>query len=129
MSDVLLNRVSSHIVTDGSLLPGYQVKYYRWSDRDLKGSADVALFRMSGTSGPSDPEAQQHDVSLSLLVGADQVRAADSHMLSVLRYLRDDFETEGVFAMSPLGAYTGPSYLENDRAIFEMVIRCGTEDH
>lgn len=129
MSDALINRVRNHIVDDGGLLSSYEVKYYRWSDRDLQGSANVALFRMSGTSGRSDPEAQQHDVSLLLMRDKSSSRTADADMLSVLQYLRANFETTGVFAMSPLGAYTGPSFLENDRAIFEMVIRCGTEDH
>lgn len=129
MSNTLLLRVKDHIVDDGALLGAYSVKYYRWSDKDLSGSASVALFRMTGTSGTVNREAQQHDVSLFLLASPALVTQADADMLSVLQYLRANYTDTGVYAFFPLQGYTGPTYLENGRAMFEMVIRCGVEDH
>lgn len=129
MSATLLQRVKDHIVDDGGLLSGFAIKYYRWSDADLNGSGSVALFRMTGTSGSVQTPAQHLDVSLFLLADPDAVVAADAAMLAVLQYLRADFSDTGVFNMFPIGSYTGPTYLENGRAMFEMVIRCGVEDH
>lgn len=129
MSTQLLTRAKTHIVNDGGLLGAYTVKYYRWSDKDLNGSGSIALFRMSGTSGRVNHEAQQHDVSLFLLAAPALVTQADSDMLGVLQYLRTNYEAATVYAFFPLQGYTGPTYLENGRAMFEMVIRCGVVDH
>lgn len=129
MSSALLLRVKNHIVDDGGLLGAYSVRYYRWTDRDLNGTGSVALFRMTGTGGPANHEAQQHDVSLFLLAKPALVTQADSDILAVLQYLRANYSDTGVFAFHPLQTYTGPTYLQNDRAMFELVIRCGVEDH
>ena len=129
MSDQLLQRTKTHIVDDGGLLADYSVRYYRWSDAELNGAGSIALFRMTGTGGAVNHEAQQQDVSLFLLTNPASVRQADADMLAVLQYLRADFSATGVFAFHPVQGYTGPVYLENGRAIFEMVIRCGVEDH
>lgn len=132
MSTQLLLRCKQHIVDSGGLLGGYTVKYYRWSDKDLKGSGSIALFRRTGTSGPTNREAQQPDVSLFLLASPKMVTQADADMLAVLQYLRSEGGyTNGtnVYSFFPLQAYDGPRYLENGRALFEMVIRCGVEDH
>lgn len=129
MSQTLLARIKNHIIDDGGLLAAYTVKYYRWSDDDLNGDGNVVLFRMSGTSGPSAHVIQWPDVSLYILARPDSVVQADNDMLAVLQYLRADYEGTGVFNMHPVGTYTSPMYLDNGRAMFEMVIRAGVEDH
>lgn len=129
MSSQLLLRLKNHIVDQGGLLTSYAKKYYRWSDADLKGSGGVALFRLTGTAGVVDSQAQDIDVSLFLLAGPSLVTQADSDMLGVLRYLRANYSSSGVFNYTPLQSYTGPVYMENGRAMFEMVVRCGVEDH
>lgn len=129
MSSQLLLRVKNHIADQGGLLTSYAKKYYRWSDADLKGSGGVALFRLTGTAGEVNSQVQHVDVSLFLLAAPELVTQADSDMLSVLRYLRASYSSSGVFEYRPLQSYTGPIYMENGRAMFEMVIRCGVEDH
>lgn len=129
MSEVLLQRLKTHIIDDGGLLSGYDVRYYKWSDIDLNGSGSVAMFRMAGTSGRVVSHTQFHDVSVELLANPTSVKQADNDMLGVLRYLRSDYFATGVFNAVPMGAYNGPIYLSNGRAMFEMVVRCGTEDH
>jgi hypothetical protein len=129
MSAELLQRVAGHIVTDGGLLGAYTLRYFRWTDADLRGSGNVALFRMTGTAGQVTRQAQFLDVSLYLLSPPDRASAADADMLAVLRYLRDDYAAADVFNIVPLASYTGPTYLENGRAMFEMVLRTGSTDH
>jgi hypothetical protein len=111
------------------LLSGYAVRYYRWTDADLNGSGNVVLFRMTGTAGLVQTPAQTLDVSVFLLANPSAVKAADDAMLAVLQYLRANYTATGLFNVFPLNSYTGPEYLENNRAMFEMVVRCGVEDH
>lgn len=129
MSAELLQRVESHIITDGGLLGGYTIRHYKWNDRDLKGAGSVCLFRMTGTSGEVTSQAQMHDVSLFLLTDPDRASQADADMLEVLRYLRANFSGRDVFNYYPPQSYNGPISLSNGRAMFEMIIRCGVEDH
>lgn len=131
MSRELLLRAKNHIVDDGSLLGDYAVRYYRWSDADLNGGGSVALFRSAGTIGVNNRVVQFPDISLLLLATPALVTQADDDMLAVLRYLRSSYtNTAGsVFNFFPLNSYTGPTYLDNGRAMFEMVIRCGVTDH
>mgnify|MGYP001244658100 CR=1 FL=1 len=127
MSNELLQRVSSHI---SHLLTGYTLRYFRWTDSDLRGSGQVVLFRMAGTSGPSDHQIQYPDVSVQMICNPDSVVAGDAVMLSVLRFLRSEagFTSATIENFEPL-RLTGPAYLENGRARFELVIRCLVEDH
>jgi len=127
MSDVLLQRVHAHIAP---LLTGYAIRFYRWTDEDLQGAGQVVLFRMAGTAGPSDYQIQYPDVSVQMVCNADAVRVGDAVMLSVLRFLRSDagFTSETVEGFEPL-AMSGPAYLQNGRARFELVVRCLVEDH
>lgn len=129
MSASLLQRVSAHIITDGGLLTDYTLRYYRWTDTDLQGSGKVALFRMSGAVGQVNRHIQFPSVELTLLADPDGVTEADADMLAVLRYLRTNPTTTGVFNFFPVGTYTGPTYLENDRALFIMEISTGVDDH
>jgi len=115
MSRQLLLRAKQHIVDDGGLLASYTVKYYRWSDKDLNGSASIALFRMTGTGGPANHEAQQQDVSLFLLATPRLVTQADNNMLSVLQYLRANFSATSVYAFHPLQGYVRNGYSMRSR--------------
>lgn len=127
MSAELLQRVSAHIE---HLIFGYSIRYYRWSDEDLNGTGQIALFRMAGTGGPSDYQIQYPDVSIQLLCNANAVAHGNDVMLSVLRFLRSDagFTSETVEGFEPF-AISGPAYLQNGRARFELVVRCLVEDH
>ena len=127
MSDVLLQRVSGHV---SALITGYSVRYYRWTDADLNGQGGVVLFRMSGTGGAADYHVQYPDVSIQIICDPDKVRDADATMLAIVRYLRSEagFTSATVENFEPL-SQTGPAYLQNGRARFELVVRCMVEDH
>lgn len=134
MSVQLLQRMKWHL-DQASLLDGYQVKFYRWSDQDLNGDGQVILFRMPGTEGDGAHVIQRPDVEISMVCDPDQVKAGDERMLQILQHIRDDFETDAanpfgrIFNMWPIGVYTGPRYMQNNRAMFSLVVRCMTTDH
>lgn len=128
MSIELLRRVSDHLDSAG-LLDGYIVKYYRWSDQDLRGDGQVLLFRMSGTGGPNAHVIQVLDVTVQMLCDPGQVEFGDRRMLEIVRYLRANFETTDAFNMVPVDPYTGPTYLQNNRARFELIVRTMVTDH
>ena len=127
MSVELMTRVKDHIA---HLLTGYQIRYFRWTDADLNGAGNVVLFRMAGSGGTSSHLLQSKDVSVQMICAPEAVQAGDAVMLSVVRYLRseDGFTGADAVGYEPL-ATSGPSYLENGRARFELVIRCLVEDH
>lgn len=132
MSISLLQRLQTHL--DGAgLLSGYQVRFYRWSDQDLNGSGQVILFRMPGTEGDGAHVIQRPDMEISILCDPDQVKAGDERMLQILQYIRANFDVDNafgrMFSLWPIGVYTGPTYLENNRALFRLVVRAVTEDH
>jgi hypothetical protein len=129
MSRTLLQRVKTHIVDTGTLLSGYSVRYFKWQDTDLSGAGEIALFRTMGTEGQVNRHVQFPDVSLYLLASPANVGQADDDLLGVVQYLRANPSGTGAFNMFPAGTFTGPTYLENGRAIFELVIRTGTTDH
>ena len=58
------------------------------------------------------------------------MRDADATMLAIVRYLRSEagFTGATVENFEPL-SQTGPAYLQNGRARFELVVRCMVEDH
>ncbi len=132
MSISLLQRMRSHLDA-GSLLDGYQVRFYQWSDQDLSGDGQVIVFRMTGTGGLGAHIIQSPDISIQMLCSPAQVKSGDERMLQILQYLRANFETDGpfgeVFNMWPVGSVTGPTYLQNKRARFELVVRCMVNDH
>lgn len=127
MSAELLQRVSAHIE---HLIFGYSIRYYRWSDEDLSGNTPVVLFRSDGIRGQSDHQLQYIDVSMQMVCNPNAVQAGDAVILSVLRYLRSEggFSSDAVGNFEPI-AMTGPVYLQNGRARFELVVRCMVEDH
>ena len=132
MSVQLMQRLRTHLDA-GNLLDGYQVRYYRWSDQDLNGDGQLILFRMPGTEGAGAHVTQSPDVSIIMLCDPSQVKSGDDRMLQILQYLRSDFELDNtfgrIFNAVPFGVYTGPTYLQNNRATFELVVRCMTTDH
>ena len=132
MSISLLERMRGHLDT-GNLLDGYRVRFYRWSDDDLNKSGQVILFRMPGSSGQGAHVIQRPDISIQMLCDPDQVVAGDRRMLEILQYLRANFTISGtngaVFNLWPTSPYAGPIYLQNNRAMFELIVRCMTEDH
>lgn len=128
MSITLMRRVRDHLQS-ANLLEGYRVRFYRWSDQDLRGDGQVILFCMPGTSGVGAHVIQRPDVSIQMVCDPSQVEAGDLRMLQILQYLRANFETTDVFNMWPTGSYTGPMYFENNRVRFELVVRCMTNDH
>jgi len=132
MSISLLQRMRTHLDA-GGLLDGYQVKYYQWSDQDLNGDGQVIVFRMTGTEGLGAHVIQSPDISIQMLCSPSQVKAGDERMLQILQYLRANFETDNsfgeVFNMWPVGTVTGPTFLQNKRARFELIVRTMVTDH
>ena len=132
MSLQLLQRLSQHL-DDADLLSGYEVRYYRWSDQDLNGSGQIILFRMPGTSGDGAHVIQRPDIEITILCDPDKVTEGDERMLAILQYLRENFNVDNqfgrMFSLWPVGPYSGPTYLQNNRALFALVVRAVTEDH
>lgn len=128
MSVTLLQHMRDHLDA-ANLLDGYTVNFYRFSDQDLNGDGDVIVFRMTGTEGTGAHVIQRPDISIQMLCNPARVVDGDNRMLQILRYIRANFTATDIFNMWPIGVYTGPTYLQNNRARFELVVRCMTENY
>ena len=126
MSATLLTRVKNLLDGEG-LLTGYEVRYFRWTDADADGNTPFILFRQSG-SGPSDVLLQETRVNITLVATPTTVVAADTRAQEILRLLRQDDTVTGVTRFDPQGTVRGPMYLENGRPVFDISVRCYTED-
>ena len=121
----LLPSVRDHLA-DADLLDGYRVLMYRWTDSE---GTPTIVFLRSGTGGASDYLVQRPDVRIVLVTGsASDVRAGEVRMHQILRYLRHSYKAAGVLHFQPMSGVIGPSYLENGRGVFELNIRCLTDD-
>ena len=124
MSDLLLD-VRDHLQGQ-DLLDGLQVQFYRWTDAD---GTPTFVIRRAGTGGASDHLVQRPDIRLILVTGsASDVRAGEVRMHNILRYLRGAYSSASVLNYQPMSGVIGPNYLENGRGVFELNIRCLTDD-
>lgn len=127
MSLTLLQRVHAHLDA-ANLLTGYSVRYFRWTDADIAGNTPFIMFRQSG-SGSSDILLQDTQVSVVLVGLPTTVVDADARAQQILRYVRGStVQTDDAIRFDPVGTVRGPTYLENGRPVFEIVVRVYTED-
>jgi len=127
MSLSALNYVRAALDTE-TLLAGYAVKYFRWTDADLQGDGEFVMLRLTGSGGGSNVIEQQKDVTLSLVGTETTVVASDARMKQIERFFREPVSDNGAHRFDPIGAVQGPFYLENGRPVFSLVIRVSTED-
>jgi hypothetical protein len=127
MSDQLFTRVQNFIAA-ANLDSGYQVRFFRWLDSDIKGRIPMILIRRAGRSGISNRLLQQIDVQIMLVDNPTNVRNADTRMQNIMRLFRGSSTTTGVVKFEPIGEIQGPIYLENDRPCWTLNVRCYVED-
>ena len=126
MSIQILRRVKQHVV-DAGLAEGYTLKFFRWSDKDLKGKKPFIVFRQGG-SGLSNILLQQTDVLIQLGQVHSEIEKGDDTMQAIIRLFRGDTLQPDIARFDPLGTVAGPFTIENDRKIWELTVRCFTED-
>jgi hypothetical protein len=126
MSVSLLQKVSTHAAT--VINPAdYNIKYFRWSDADMNGNTPFIVYRKAG-DGSSNILLQQVDVMIQLCQNPDSVVVGDAAMDLILRLFRGQTVQDGVIRFDPIGGVQGPMYLQNGRPIWELTIRCFTEN-
>jgi len=127
VSATLLQRVSDHLA-GGSLLDGYTVRYFRWTDDN--GSEPTILFRMAGSQGAlTDFSVQYPDVQVTLIGTPTTVVADSERCREIYQYVRENFEIDGGLNIEPLTAVSGPFQLENGRPWFQLDFRVLVSDH
>ena len=128
MSVALLESLANDLANRG-LLNGYAIKYYRWKDKDLSGSAKFVLFRMAGSSGPRDSVVQSPDVKILFVGEPDDIRNVNDIADGVFNYFAGIEKPEFVQKLEPLASVLGPYELDNSRCVFEVNVRCFIEGY
>jgi len=127
MSYPLLEKIATHLRMAG-LLDGIETKYYRCVDEDMKGSTNIAVFRMAGGGGPRNSVVQQPDVKVILYANAKDIIDMNGKADAIFKYFGGLTAPEGVLKLEPLAAVMGPYFAENNRPVFEINIRCFVQD-
>ena len=127
MSETLLKRVSDHL-SGGSLLDGYTVRYFRWTDDN--GNEPTILFRTAGTQGAlTDFTVQYPDVQVVLIGTPSSVNDDSERCRQIYQYCRENFDIDGGLNIEPLSAVFGPFYLDDGRPWFQLDFRLIVNDH
>lgn len=126
MSQAVLDRVSAFVAAAG-YETGLSVKYHRWSDKDFDNKGGFICYRRTGDGG-SNVLLQQTDIDIVLVKGPRSVQTGDDLMASILKLFRGSTTTAGVIRFDPVGTVRGPIRLENGRPLWELTVRCFTED-
>jgi len=108
------------------LIPGYAVKYFRWTDADESSQEPFVMLRFPG-SGNSDPLLQRIDVLLTLVQQPAGAVSGHDTMAAIARRVREGGGHGNVLRFEVLSEPAGPMYLENGRPVWVMDVRCYTE--
>jgi hypothetical protein len=119
---VLLEAVRDHLTAAPSVLTGYVIRFFRWTDADLNGTQKVVLFRRGGT-GEGDYTLDVSDVLIRLIVPPEQAKAGEAKAREIEQRFYAAPEGGSIVHVQPLGAIIGPVYLQNDRAMFDLNVR------
>ena len=117
-----MEKLRDHLLA-GSLLTGYTVRFYAWTDEDLNGAGQVICFRRTGTGGDGDYIIDYPDVSIQILCGPSQVKAGETRLDAIRDYLFATYDSADTVLFRPVGNITGPTPLMNGRMRFEMDVR------
>ena len=110
-----------------SLLAGYTLRLWEWTDEDLNGAGDVIRIGFAGSGGGSDFIISQPDVSIQMLAGAGTFVAGRARMAQIENHFYENFEGNGAFLLLPVGEIVGPSMLSNGRRRLELLVRVMTD--
>jgi hypothetical protein len=127
MSYQLLKSVET-CLRDAGLITGFTAKFYRWLDADVKGTADFIVFRMSGTSGPRDQFLQQPDIRILVVGKAKKIDETNAVADAIYAFFAGTETAIGVTKLEPLATVTGPYFMDNERCVFEINVRCFVAD-
>ncbi|PHS13472.1 MAG: hypothetical protein COA78_06965 [Blastopirellula sp.] len=122
----LLTRVKTFL-NDANLIDGYALRLYRWTDSDLNKKVPVCVLRADGI-GPSNSLIQSPDVLIQLIGLPTTIKDTDTAMEAILAAFRGNTTTGGVVKFTPLSSVRGPFILDNGRPVYELSVRCMTED-
>lgn len=123
MSNVY-ERIENHLAA-ADLLDGYFVQYRRWNDANK--AATLLIRKMQ--SGASDHLVQRVGIKLVLMTEPRQnIEQAEERLQLILRYIRANYKAPGLLFIQPISEVKGPFALSDDRAAFELDLRCLTDD-
>lgn len=128
MSLPLLERVKTFL-TEQSLLTGYTVKFFTWTDADVSGSGNFICLQMAGTSGLRDEVVQRPDVRLIVVGAPTKTVDVDAKAKAIYDAFAGLETTAGVIKFEPIGVVGGAYILDNKRWAFEIIVRCFVEDY
>lgn len=121
MTVALMQSVYDHL--GDTLLAGLQRKYFRWTDADEQGTANFVVLRNNG-AGIRDASVQRPDLKMMLVFKPTDAVIGNQKSEAIFQKLADGTKPNTMLKIEPMGAVTGPYYLENGRCVYEINMRC-----
>jgi hypothetical protein len=128
MSLPLLERVKTFF-DEQSLITGYTIKYFTWTDADVAGTGNFICLQMAGTGGLRDEVVQRPDVRVIIVGAPTKTIEPDAKAKQIFDAFAGTETTDGVIKFEPIGVVGGPYQLDNKRWAFEIIVRCFVEDY
>lgn len=126
MSQPLLEKIATYLRQAG-LLEGLTTKFYRYTDEDLKGASNLVVFRMAG-AGPRNSVVQQPDIKVILIGKQSDIVETNNKADAIFKHFGGLTAPEDVLKLEPLAYVMGPFFMDNERPVFEINVRCFVQD-
>jgi hypothetical protein len=111
----------AHLDT-ASLLAGFTFRFFRWNDAGIAAGGRHAVIRPEG-GGQVDPAIGRPDLRLLLVGGKNETQAIEVNAQAIKSFLLQNPSSGDIMQFILLSDIIGPTFLENDRPVFELNIR------
>lgn len=111
------------VLQAANLTDGYEFKWYRWVDSDLRNNRQKLMVLRPEGGGESDDLVGHPDYRLILIGEPNDPVVPHDRADSIKSHLRGLGAADEIMQFQILSDILGPLYLENDRPVFEVNIR------
>lgn len=123
----LLNTLKGHLDA-GGLFDGWSVVYWQMYDEDTATDAPPVVMMRPDGGGEANEYGQQPDVTIAILGGVNGYSQAADLATRIKLYLIEHNTAEQVVNFEILADVIGPTVLDNGRPMFQLNVRCWTEN-
>ena len=123
----LLNTVKGHL-DQGGLFDGWSVVFYRWYDDDTAADASPTVLIRPDGGGTPDPYGQRPDVVIAAMGAVNDPVTPGDLMQAVKLYLLEHHAAPQIINFEILGDVAGPMMSANGRPVYQLNVRCWTEN-
>lgn len=127
MSSSLFQRLYDFLDSE-NLTDGYTKRFYEWREDRENEEIPILLFAMDGAGGSDNEVIQTPIVDLYIIFNQQNTGIESGKMFDMLRALRSQRKIAGVIRFEPASTMIGPMTTKAGNKMFNLKVRCFTED-